>query len=609
MTKRNFPVTGLGCAACVARVEAALKAQEGVESVSVSLASNMAQVSYDEAVTDPEKLRDAVRAAGYDMLVPEPAPDTPGPSNTADLSAEADSIRTRSLESLKDECLLCVIFAVISMLIEMGYTAFEYKTSVLWAIASIFVFYFGRRFYVPAFRQLRHGAVNMDTLVTLSISVSYLFSTFNALFPSVWTSRGLEAPLYFSSCGMIVTFISIGRYIEEKAKFRTSESLRKLKSLQPEVSYSPGDEIILHPGDRVPVDGVVTLGAVTMDESMLTGESEEVPKSEGGLVFAGTFCKSGEARVRAEKVGGDTMLSGIVAMVQDAQGSKARIQSTVDKVASVFVPVVAAIAVLTFILWCICDPSEGVSRGVLAMVSVLVIACPCSLGLATPTAVIAGIGRAARSGILVKDADALQMAGSVDTVVLDKTGTVTEGIVGADEVKPGSAEAVKQLRAMGIDIYMLSGDRKERAEKVASGVGIDKVVAEVLPDAKAGFVRGLKEDGRRVAMVGDGVNDSAALACADFSVAMGKGSDIAMETAMATIVSSDLRKLPQMIKLSRKSVRIIRENLFWAFIYNVLAIPAAALGFVNPMVAAACMALSSICVVCNSLRLALHKEF
>ncbi len=610
--KGNFPVEGLGCAACVARVEKALQSVEGVEEVSVSLASNMAQVSYDAAKVTPERLQEAVRAAGYELLLPELKAPADVLSETAEAVAaqettlspeeEADRRARTRLARMKERCLFCVVMAVFMMLVEMDLTAVRFKTEVLFLLASVFVFVLGWEFFRSAWRQLRHGSANMDTLVALSVGISYLLSVFNWIFPEVWTSRGLKADLYFSSSAMIVTFVSVGRYLEERAKRGTTESLRALKALQPERAYAVGEIVPLQAGDRIPVDGIVTDGEGKADESMLSGESEPVAKVAGTQVFAGTMLLSGSLEVRAEKVGAGTMLSGMIDLVRDAQGSKAKIQRTVDKVAAIFVPVILGIAILTALVWALAVPG-GLAKGLLAAVTVLVIACPCSLGLATPTALIAGIGNAASKGILVKDADALQVAKDMDVVVLDKTGTVTEGIVGADVIRPGSAEAVAALKERGVRVCMLSGDKRERAEAIAREAGIEEVEAEVCPDFKAAFVKKWQGEGHKVAMVGDGINDSAALSYADLSVAMGTGTDVAMDAAMVTIVSSDLRKLPQLLDLSRRTSRIIRGNLFWAFIYNLLAVPVAAFGLVNPMIGAACMALSSVCVVLNSLRL------
>lgn len=605
----------MGCAACVARVENTLKKQPGVESVSVSLASNMAQVEYDTAVVSAAELKQAVVDGGYDLIVPEEE-DEPGPaaddsdgSPAADLDEEAERIRLRELRSLRNDAFESLFAAIVLMVVSMCFKDASWRDIVLVSFSTPIVLWSGRRFFKSAWKQLKHGSASMDTLVALSVGISYLFSLFNLLFPSFWTSRGLEAGLYFESAVMITAFILLGRWLEERAKHGTTASLRALKQLQPEVKCSVGDVITIEPGYRIPVDGVVEAGESLVDESALTGESVPVSKRAGSKVYAGTTNGSAALKVRAEKVGNGTLLAGIVDKVRDAQGSKARIQQTVDKVAAVFVPVIIGIALLTFVVWALAVPDGGVVKGLLAAVSVLVIACPCSLGLATPTAIIAGIGNAAQKGILVKDADALQVAAGIDAVVLDKTGTVTVGSAEKfdsewrDVIKPTSKEAVKEMKDMGLAVYMLTGDKKEIASEVAAEAGIDQVVSEVLPDAKHHFVEKLQAEGRKVAMVGDGINDSAALALADLSVAMGRGSDIAIDTAMATVISSDLRKIPELVKLSGRTTRIVKENLFWAFFYNALAVPAAALGLVNPMVAAACMALSSVCVVTNSLRL------
>ena len=721
--RRIFPVQGLGCAACVARVENTLKACQGVSKVSVSLASNTAQVDYDPDRTTPAALQKAVRDAGYELLVD-------GTDDEAD--SEAETARQDAYKSLKKDTVIACVLAALVMLIGMGFNDFPGKGFVLWGLATPVVFWCGRRFFKAGFSALRHGAANMDTLVALSVSISYLFSIFNLLFPQVWTSQGLEAHLYFESATMIVAFILIGRLLEERAKHSTTAAIRKLMDLQEKHSLAcPGDTLLVKPGERFEVDGVVVEGTSYVDESMLTGEPVPALKQVGEKVYAGTINQNGALSVRVEKVNGDTLLSGIIRMVRDAQGSKAPIQKTVDRIAAVFVPVIICIAVLTFLIWLICGEF---TLGLLAMVTVLVIACPCSLGLATPTAIIAGIGNGASKGILIKDAQSLQIARKIDTVVMDKTGTLTEGkpsvvesvwdplitreddsrrlnlkdvlyslehlsehplavavcaslrgcedlpvedfeaILGkgiagtvegtrfyvgnlsllhdvlgdipeasnpmvadsidpwmdagytiallfdkvkvyavlalSDELKDTSVQAVKGLSAQGIYIHMLTGDNEVAARHIAFVAGIPHVTSHILPQGKAEYIKELQASGKRVAMVGDGINDSAALAQADLGIAMGRGSDIAIDTAQVTIVSSDLSKIGELIHLSKRTVRIIRENLFWAFFYNLLAVPVAAgimypfTGFLlNPMVAAACMALSSVCVVTNSLRL------
>ena len=713
----------MGCAACVARVENTLKACKGVSAVNVSLASNSAQVDYDPAVVTPGEMKKAVQDAGYDMLVD-------GSDDEAD--SEAEIARQDAFSALRKDTILACVLAALVMLLSMGFEDFPGKGFVLWALATPVVFWCGRRFFKAGFSALRHGSANMDTLVALSVSISYLFSVFNLLFPQVWTSQGLEAHLYFESATMIVAFILIGRLLEERAKHSTTAAIRKLMGLQEKGSTArPGETVLVKPGERLAVDGLVTDGSSYVDESTLTGEPVPALKQAGSHVYAGTINQNGALTVKVEKVGENTLLSGIIRMVRDAQGSKAPIQKTVDRIAAVFVPVIIGISVLTLLIWILCGE---VTLGLLAMVTVLVIACPCSLGLATPTAIIAGIGNGASKGILIKDAESLQVARKVQAMVMDKTGTLTEGkpsvvesvwdptilteddpnelnlrdvlyalehrsehplalavceslrgcedlpvedfqailgkgiagtvhgtryyvgnmdllhdIVGdipeatnpmvgdsigpwmdagytvtllfdkvkvyavlalADELKDTSVQAVMALQAQGIEIHMLTGDNEVAARHIAEETGIAHVKAHVLPQDKAEYVKRLQASGKRVAMVGDGINDSAALAQADLGIAMGQGSDIAIDTAQVTIVSSDLSKLSDLVRLSKRTVTIIRENLFWAFFYNLLAVPLAAgilypvNGFLlNPMVAAACMALSSVCVVTNSLRL------
>ena len=591
--KRNFPVQGMGCAACVARVETALKNAKGVCSAQVSLASNSALVEYDAAVTSPGELRQAVQDAGYDMLVE-------GSEDEADLEAEA--ARAEAFQKLKTDTVIAVAGAALVMLVGMGFRDFPYKGFVLWALATPVVFWCGRRFFKAGFSAVRHGSANMDTLVALSVSISYLFSIFNLLFPQVWTSLGLMPHLYFESATMIVAFILIGRLLEERAKHSTTAAIRGLLDLQPVRAVQPGEVLPVGPGERIPADGIVLDGRSVVDESMLTGESAPVEKRPGDRVFTGTLNKGGVLNVKAEKTGRDTILSAIIRMVRDAQGTKAPIQQLVDKIAAVFVPVIIGIALLTWACWSIWGGADGITLGLLNMVTVLVIACPCSLGLATPTAIIAAVGNGASNGILIKDAESLQTAHQVQAVVLDKTGTLTEGFP-ADKLRDTAVTAVQELQRMGLEVHLLSGDKPEAVRKVAEACGISHVKSGVFPADKLEYIKNLQAAGNKVAMTGDGINDSAALAQADLSIAMGGGSDIAINTAQVTIVSADPAKIAGLIRLSRRSGRIIRENLFWAFIYNALAVPAAAFGLLNPMVAAACMALSSVCVVTNSLRL------
>ena len=613
-----------------------------------------------------------------------------------------------------------------------------YGGAIMALLSAPVVFWLGRGFFVNAWQQLRHRSATMDTLVALSTGIAYLFSLFNLVFPEFWLSRGVESHVYFEAAAVIVAFILLGRTLEEKAKGDTTASLKKLIGLQPknaivvaadgtqtEIPISRirvGDLLAVRPGEKIAVDGAVCEGDSYVDESMLSGEPLPVHKEPGTKVFAGTINQKGSFRFRAEKVGAATMLAQIIRMVQEAQGSKAPVQKLADKIAGIFVPAIIGIALLSFVLWLVFDPSGGMTHGILAAVTVLVIACPCALGLATPTAVMVGIGKGAEKGILIRDAVSLETAGKIDTVVLDKTGTLTEGkpvvtdivwangddrakavffsleklsehpladavvhyfagvptlnverfgsltgkgiegtvdgvryfagsrrlldeqgiVVGkelnieaqrlsaeaksivwfadseqalavaaiADRIKESSVEAVRELQAAGIDVYMLTGDSRAAAGHIAEKAGIRHFEAEILPQDKAAFVKRLQTLGHKVAMAGDGINDSAALAQADLSIAMGGGSDIAMDVAQMTIISSDLRKIPEAIRLSKQTVRTIRQNLFWAFIYNLVGIPVAAgalypvSGFLlNPMIAGAAMALSSVSVVANSLRL------
>ena len=741
--RKNFPVTGMGCAACVARVQKALQQSAGVHEAEVSLASNSARIDYDPAVTSPAALRQCVQDAGYDLIVPEgDDEDDSDLSEEESLEARAEEAHESAYRGLRRDALLAIVLAVLVMAVGMAAPDFPAKGWVLAALAAVSVGWCGRRFFGVAWKQARHGHAGMDTLVALSVGISFFFSLFNLLFPQVWTSRGLEAGLYFESSAMIVAFILLGRLLEERAKHRTTQAVRALTGLQPQRrGIRRGDLVQVLPGERIPADGTVEGGTSYVDESMLTGEPIAVFKEAGSAVYAGTLNGQGALQVRATQVGRDTMLSAIIRMVQDAQGSKARIQHTVDKVCAWFVPAVIVIALLALLGWTFLTP-DGFVRGLLACVTVLVVACPCSLGLATPTALTAGIGRGASRGILIRDADSLQVAARIDTVVLDKTGTVTSGhpevvelrwlsddpslppllremesrsghplgaaiadaiaaaapscagstspscagltpssfagstgespepesvtallgegvqavwhgktyhvgkhtperfevaerwreagrtvvyfhdgerllaaIAIADAVKPDSAEAIRTLSQQGITVHLLTGDHVASAAAVAREVGIADVRADALPADKVEYIKKLQSEGHCVAMVGDGINDSAALAQADLGVAMGGGSDIAIHTAMATIVSSSLSKLPELVSLSRRTIRIIRENLGWAFLYNLIAIPVAtgvlsgALGFVlNPMVAAAAMACSSVLVVSNSLRLLLPRK-
>lgn len=802
----------MSCASCAARIDRALSQADGVAEASVNFASGRVSVAYDPTVTTPERLRDAVYRAGYDLLI-------------RDDTQSADAVErehTRRLTTLRQRTVWAVILALPVAVIGMFFMGMPYAGLVMCALSAPVVFWLGRGFYVNAWRQLRHGSVTMDTLVALSTGVAWFFSLFNLLFPQFWLARGIEPHVYFEASAVIVAFILLGRYLEERAKGNASSAIRQLMGLRPRTvtlsaadggehtvpieAVRPDDLIVVRPGERIPVDGTVTDGDSYIDESMLSGEPLPVSKSAGAPVFAGTVNQRGSLRFRAEKVGQDTLLSQIIRMVQEAQGSKAPVQRLVDRIASVFVPAIIAIALLSFGAWTLFGGADGLTRGLLALVTVLIIACPCALGLATPTAIMVGIGKGAETGILIRNAESLETARRVDTVVLDKTGTVTEGrpavsslvwasdvpdgsdaafaalerrsehpladavvryfegaqsgetlsplhgeihslpdepsdrplaeigsrkagadnpypdksrfsetetasrILGetssrrsapvtpsvgsarmgsrnsaemqppkvdafeshtgagvsgrvegkscyagnrhllaehgipippelereaarmmaqaqtlvwfasegralavagiTDRIKPSSADAVAALRAADLEVWMLTGDHEASARAVARVAGIEHYRAGVLPQEKAAFVKELQLRGRRVAMVGDGINDSAALAQSDLGIAMGGGSDIAMETAGMTIVSSDLMRVPEALRLSTLTVRTIRQNLFWAFVYNLVGVPIAAgvlypvCGFLlNPMIAGAAMAFSSVSVVTNSLRL------
>lgn len=734
--KELFPVTGLGCAACAARVNKAIAACKGVEDANVNYASATVLVEYDDSVCTPEYLKKAVEEAGYGLVVD---------IENGDEAVEAEQLRQYTL--LRNQTAGAVAAAIPVFVLSMFFMELRWGQWVVFILSTAVVFIFGRRFFINAWKQLRHRSVNMDTLVACSTGVAWFFSVFNLFFPQFWQSRGIEPHLYFEAASVIVAFILVGRLLEARAKRKTTGAIRALTGLQaktvtvlasdgsekevPVQWAQAGDLISVKPGERVAVDGTVLAGESYVDESMLSGEPVPVFKQAGSRVYAGTINQRGAFRFRADKTGRDTMLSQIIRMVQDAQGSKAPVQNMVDRVASVFVPAIMVTAVLVFAAWWIFAPVDGFIHGLLAMITVLIIACPCALGLATPTAIIVGIGKGARNGILIKDAVSLEVACKVDTLVVDKTGTLTEGhpevveqcwasdasdgarvlraleslsehplaeavvkaldgegddtvsspVISSFESLPGrgvrgicggetyyagnidllkshgiilpedllsrselwseeartviwfadsvralavlaitdrmrstSAGAVAKLRRMGIRTVMLTGDNEASAAAVARQTGIEEFIAGVLPQDKASYIKGLQSAGHKVAMAGDGINDSAALAQADLSIAMGEGSDIAMDAAMMTILSSDLMKIPEAIRLSHLTVKTIRQNLFWAFIYNVIAVPVAAgilypvNGFLlNPMIGGAAMALSSVSVVANSLRLRNRK--
>lgn len=729
MSKINYPINGISCASCAARVEKVLNACDGVRSAQVNFANGTARVDYDPEACSPEKLQQAVRSAGYDLVLDGSAEDL-------------EKRRAAAYRSLRRRTRWAVLLSVPVVIIGMFFMNMPGANVWMFLLATPVVFVFGRQFFVGAWKQLRHRTANMDTLVALSTGIAWLFSVANMLFPSYWLSRGIHPHVYFEAAAVIVAFILLGRLMEGRAKGNTTSAIRKLMGMQaktvmalrpdgtvaelPIEDIAVGDTIVVRPGERVAVDGSVTDGHSYVDESMLSGEPIPVEKQPGDKVYAGTINGTGSFRFSASKIGQDTLLSKIIRMVQDAQGSKAPVQKLVDRIAAVFVPVIISISVLAFATWLIWGGADGFSHGLLAAITVLIIACPCALGLATPTAIMVGIGRGAEMGILIKDAEALEVAPRINAVVLDKTGTITEGhpsvaelrvfrqlqnmdsilksmelqsehplgkaiverfeaaptvpmedflsvtgrgiratvdgteyytgnrrfmdensipvapdaeaaaarmtadantivwfadgtgviaLIGiSDPIKESSPQAVAQLEAMGVQVYMLTGDNHATAQVVARKAGISHVKAEVLPEDKAAFVKELQGRGLRVAMVGDGINDSAALAAADLSIAMGTGSDIAIDVSKITIVSADLARIPTAFKLAAATVRTIHQNLFWAFIYNVIGVPIAAgvlypvNGFLlNPMIAGAAMAFSSVSVVANSLLLKRKK--
>ncbi|WP_409450504.1 copper-translocating P-type ATPase [Empedobacter sp.] len=683
-------------------------------------------------MTDASTLQKAVQGGGYDLLI----------EDETKQQETLEAIHEKKFRTLKNKTIWAIILSLPVVIIGMFFMDMPYADPIMWLFSTPVVIWLGRDFFVNAWKQAKHRSANMDTLVALSTGIAYLFSVFNMLFADFWHQRGLHAHVYFEAAAVIIAFILLGKLLEERAKGNTSSAIKKLMGLQPKTvivvqadgtekqtaieDVSAGDVILVKPGEKIAVDGMVISGNSYVDESMLSGEPVPVLKKEKEKVFAGTINQKGSFRFKAVKVGRETMLAHIIKMVQDAQGSKAPVQKLVDRIAGIFVPTVIGIAILTFTLWLILGGENGVVQGLLAAVTVLVIACPCALGLATPTAIMVGVGKGAEKGILIKDAESLELAKKVDAIILDKTGTITEGrpevtgvqwlnnddatkdillsiekqsehplaeavvkhldgattttltqfdsitgkgakanhnnetyFVGnkkllrennisiaeqlqnqtdewgkqsktviwfadskqalsvlaiSDKIKETSVQAIKEMQDMGIDLYMLTGDNEATAKAIAEQTGIKHYKAEVLPQHKADFVKELQSKGKVVAMVGDGINDSTALATADVSIAMGKGSDIAMDVAKMTIISSDLTKIPQAIRLSKQTVATIKQNLFWAFIYNVIGIPVAAgilypvNGFLlNPMIAGAAMALSSVSVVSNSLRLKWKK--
>lgn len=721
------------CAACAGSVERFLNHQEGVANASVNFANEKAVIEYSE-VTSFDTLKSAVQSIGYDLVATD--------SDAG--KQQVSQTKENEYRKLKRRVIGAIILAVPLFVIGMFFMEMAYANYIMWALSTPMLFYFGQQFFVGAWKQLKHRSANMDTLVAMSTGIAYLFSVFNTLNPHFWHSRGIHPHVYFEAAGIVIAFILLGKLLEERAKGNTSAAIKKLMGLQPKtvtVILESGEQVeqsvstltkntivLVKPGERIAVDGEVIGGSSYVDESTINGEPIPVSKQAGDIVFAGTMNQKGSFRFRAEKVGGETLLAQIIKMVEDAQGSKAPVQKLVDKIAAVFVPAVIGIALLSFIIWMVLGGAYGFERGLIAAVTVLVIACPCALGLATPTAIMVGVGKAAERGILIKDAESLELAQKINSVILDKTGTITEGkpvvtdlewfgnfsqerqnilfsieqssehpladaivarlketskfldgievennsgqgitgrvngntyflgnerlmqqqgidvsdeqavwikqrlekaqtvvlfadnvqVLGvlsiADRIKGTSATAISELHQKGIKVVMLTGDNPQTARAVAEELQIDTYHANVLPAEKAHYVRELQEKGEIVAMVGDGINDSNALAQADVSIAMGKGSDIAMDVAKMTIISSDLLKISEAIRLSKQTSTAIKQNLFWAFIYNLIGIPVAAgilypfNGFLlDPMWAGAAMAFSSVSVVMNSLLLKIKR--
>lgn len=728
LQKAQYPVLGMSCAACATSAQSIVQKEEGVEEASVNYASGYLQLRYDPEKTSPEILKKALQSVGYDLLLED-----------QDKVAETlEALHEKKIRALRRRTLWALTLSMPVMVLGMFFMDLPYAKEIMAVLSTPVILWMGRGFFIGAARQARHGKANMDTLVALSTGIAYLFSLSTMVFPGFWASHGLNPPVYFEAAAVIITFILLGRWMEERAKGKTSSALKKLMGLQPSVvlvrdsegkeketaiqALVPGDQIIARPGEKVAVDGVLISGESYVEESMLTGEPLPLHKKPGDKVYAGTLNQKGSFVYEAVKVGHQTLLAQIIETVKKAQSSQAPVQKKVDRIAAIFVPLVIGIAVLTLILWWGLGGGSRIVEGLLAAITVLIIACPCALGLATPTAIMVGMGKGAESGILIRDAESLETARKVDTIVLDKTGTLTRGepqvqeviwdgedpldpgrllalekvsehplaqalvqylqdqktppmegfesitgkgvkarfgedgyfagrldwlreegislppaweqqaaqweseahtVIGfggggkaralialSDALKPSSRKAIEELKSMGMDIHMLTGDQPTTAEAVAKQLGIPHFKARVLPQGKADYIQELQSRGRTVAMVGDGINDSTALALADLSLAMGKGSDIAMEVAQMTLVSGELTTLPKAIRLSGQTVATVNQNLFWAFIYNLIGIPIAAgllypiNGFLlDPMIAGAAMALSSLSVVSNSLAL------
>ena len=626
----------MACSACSANVEKKLNELKGINTASVSLPGRSALVDYDPETISLDQMKAAINGIGYDLVI--------------DKETSVEEIEKREYTLLRRKTILSWIFSIAVMSVSMGWIDLHSRTianqvSLLIALANIV--YCGRQFYVSAWKQLLHGTANMDTLVTLSTAISFLFSTFNTFWgDAVWASRGIVWHTYYDAAVMIITFVLTGRMLEEKAKDGTASSIRHMMGMAPKTAHivdgdrieevpistiEVGDILEVHPGEKVPVDGEVisaesfmTPDAAYVDESMITGEPTPAEKKKGSKVLAGTIPSQGVFRMKANEIGENTALAHIIRMVQEAQGSKAPVQRIIDKAALVFVPVVTLIALLTFLLWWLIGGEAYLPQAIISAVAVLVIACPCAMGLATPTALMVGIGKAAQKQILIKDAAALESLRKVDALVTDKTGTLTipnkeVDFTKADnlpfekreQLKPNAREAMEELQKSGIEVYMMSGDKDEAAHYWADKVGIKHYFSKALPQDKENLVKRLQSEGKRVAMVGDGINDTQALALADVSIAIAKGTDVAMDVAQVTLMGDDLATLPEAIRLSKNTVRMIWENLFWAFIYNLVCIPLAAgllyvFGInwqITPSWASALMAFSSVSVVLNSLRL------
>lgn len=629
MEKKILPVLGMACAGCSANVERKLKAMDGIKSVSVSLPGRTAMVEYDEKIVTPADMKREIDAAGFELIIDE--------------ETRVDTLEKNSYRLLLRRTALSWLFALLTMSVSMGWVSAgspDASNQVLLIICIVNMIYCGRQFYLNAWRLLLHRSANMDTLVAMSTLMSFGFSVFNTFWgSSFWGSRGIEWHTYYDASVMIITFVLTGRSLEERAKKSTASAIRSLMGLVPRMAHivsngdvvdvplaavSVGDVVEVRKGEKIPVDGTLTEGTGYVDESMISGEPLPVRKSTAARVLAGTIVSEGTLRFRAEQVGQHTMLANIIRMVQEAQGSKAPVQRLVDKVALVFVPCVLSVSALTFVLWLLIGGESVLPQALLSAISVLVIACPCAMGLATPTALMVGIGKAAQCGILVKDATAVEQMCKVDALVIDKTGTLTipnkdvdfksaENIALEDreQLKPHAVEAIAMLKARGIEVWMMSGDKEEAAAYWAKKVGIDHWKSCCMPQDKEDIVRHLQLQGKTVAMVGDGINDSQALALADVSIAMARGTDVAMDVAQVTLMGDDLRRIADACRLSHNTVAMIRQNLFWAFVYNIICIPLAAGALrlfgvdfqITPMWASALMAMSSVSVVTNSLRL------